>query len=151
ALLECTSVRGVERQTGVHRDTICRLAQRVGRHCYLLMDRELRNIEARLIQCDELWTYVGKHDKRLTAEEKKNDEIGSQFVFVAMDSATKLVPSFEVGKRTFATAHAFMYDLRRRLAGRPTIVTDGFSPYIDAVERTFGPGADFAQLVKTFQ
>jgi len=46
---------------------------------------------------------------------------------------------------------AFMYDLRRRVSGTPTIVTDGFQPYIDAVRGTFGRGAHYAQVVKTFR
>ncbi len=62
-----------------------------------------------------------------------NDEIGSQYIFVAMDAKTKLIPAFEVGKRTPQTAYSFMAELRRRLAGRPTIVTDAFPPYADAV------------------
>ncbi|HXO42693.1 MAG TPA: hypothetical protein VN999_14670 [Thermoanaerobaculia bacterium] len=107
-LVECCSIRAIERITGVHRDTVMRLGLRAGRHAYLAMDRVLRDIQAERIECDELWTYVAKKDKRLTVEDKLNDEIGSQFVFIGMDPATKLVPSFEVGKRNIATAHAFM-------------------------------------------
>ncbi len=52
ALLEGASVRSVERLTGVHRDTILRLMVRVGRHCFLLMDREIRGVRCELVQCD---------------------------------------------------------------------------------------------------
>jgi hypothetical protein len=80
-LIECCSIRAIERITGVHRDTVMRLGLRAGRHAYLAMDRELRDIQAERIECEELWTYVATKDKRLTVEDKLNDEIGSQFVF----------------------------------------------------------------------
>jgi hypothetical protein len=63
ALLECCSIRAIERITGVHRDTVMRLGLRAGRHAYLAMDRELRDIQAERIECDELWTYVAKKGK----------------------------------------------------------------------------------------
>jgi hypothetical protein len=43
-----------------------------------------------------------------------------------------------------------MDDLVLRLANRCQITTDGFTPYIDAVEWAFGAGVDYAQLVKVY-
>lgn len=77
ALLEGCSIRSAERLTGVHRDTIMRLLVRAGRHCYLLMDKQNRNLQARRIECDELWCYVQKKDKRLSPEEAKDETLGS--------------------------------------------------------------------------
>ncbi len=34
---------------------------------------------------------------------------------------------------------------------KPQLVTDGFTPYIDAVEDAFGGDVDYAQLIKLFQ
>ena len=42
-----------------------------------------------------------------------------------------------------------MVDLADRMnGGRPTIITDGFGPYLDAVDAAFGVDVDFAQLVR---
>ena len=38
ALVEGNSIRSVERMTGIHRDTVMRLAVRVGEGCDRLMD-----------------------------------------------------------------------------------------------------------------
>jgi hypothetical protein len=54
------------------------------------------------------------------------------------------------GKRTAENTVEFVPDLQYRVTGRPTITTDGFVPYIEAVERSFGANVDFAQLVKTY-
>ena len=49
------------------------------------------------LQIDEIWTYVQKKNRHV----RKGDspDIGDQWVFVAIDAETKLVPSFHVGKR----------------------------------------------------
>ena len=57
------------------------------------------------LQCDEIWTYVGKKQARLRPEERYTPGIGDQYVFIALDAETKLVPCFEVGKRNMNTAY----------------------------------------------
>jgi hypothetical protein len=52
--------------------------------------------------------------------------------------ASKLVPSFVVGKRSPATCWDFVNDVRQRVVGAPQITTDGFKPYIPAIDDTFG-------------
>ena len=44
ALAECNSIRSIERQTGVHRDTIMRLGVRVGEGCQILLDAKMRKL-----------------------------------------------------------------------------------------------------------
>ena len=109
----------------------------------------IRNVPAGVIQCDEIWTFVRKKDRRLNQIERHNPVIGSQYIFVAMDADTKLVPCYQVGKRIPEVANGFMLNLRERLVGRPTIITDGFDPYFEAVELAFGQNVRYAQLIKT--
>ncbi|MDQ6760479.1 MAG: hypothetical protein M3Z32_11550 [Acidobacteriota bacterium] len=44
ALCEGSSIRSIERTTGVHRDTIMRLGVKIGRGCTALMDAKMRNL-----------------------------------------------------------------------------------------------------------
>jgi transposase-like protein len=83
-----------------------------------------------IVQLDEIWTYVGKHERFVRPEENPV-EVGDQYVFVAMDSETKLIPSFCVGKRNFTNTWHFVQDLQQRLANRAQITTDGFRPYVN--------------------
>jgi hypothetical protein len=46
ALAEGSSIRSIERITGVHRDTIMRLGVKVGQGCTALMDTKMRNLPA---------------------------------------------------------------------------------------------------------
>ena len=149
AMVEGNSIRSVERMTGVHRDTIMRLVVRVGWNCEKLLDERMRGLRCRQVQADEIWTYVGKKEKRVGYGDDPT-EVGDQYVFVAMDSETKLIPCFRVGKRDSITTWYFIQDLQERLAGRVQLTTDGFRPYKDAVEDSFGMEVDYAMLVKVY-
>lgn len=43
-LCEGSSIRSIERVTGIHRDTVMRLGVRVGEACKKIMDEKFRNI-----------------------------------------------------------------------------------------------------------
>jgi len=152
ALVEGVSIRSIERMTGVHRDTIMRLLNRVGERCSRLLDQHMVGFRSRSLQVDEIWTFCKKKEQRLTGAEENNPELGDQYVFVAIDADTKLVPMFTVGKRDSENAHRFMSELRERLNGngRVQMTTDGFRPYLTAVESAFGADVDYAQLVKVY-
>jgi len=152
ALVEGNSIRSVSRMTGVHKTTILKLLVQVGERCQALMDATLRGLSPRSLQVDEIWTFVWKKQRRVTFEERFDPEIGDQYVFYAIDAETKLVPHFDVGKRNMVTAYRFMEGLRGRMNGhRFQLTTDGFVPYIGAVEMAWGADApDFAQLIKLF-
>jgi IS1 family transposase len=78
-------------------------------------------------------------------------ELGDVWTFCAIDSDTKLVPSFKVGKRDSVTANAFVADVASRMANRVQISTDGLRSYVEAVEQAFGSNVDYAQIVKIFE
>jgi IS1 family transposase len=149
AMVEGNSIRSVERMTGVHRDTIMRLVVSVGQNCERMLDENLRDLSCKLIQADEIWTYVGKKEKRVRYDDDP-EVVGDQYVFVAMDSETKLIPCFRVGKRNATNAYYFVRDLQERLKYRVQLTTDGFRPYKDAVDDTFGVDVDYAMLVKVY-
>ncbi len=148
-LVEGSSIRSVERITGVHRDTIMRLMIKAGAACAQLMDKKLSSLKCEDVEVDELWGYVAKKQKRVTPLDNER-EVGDQYVFVAMDAKTKLIPSYVVGKRNAENALHLMRDLSFRVTNRITLTTDGFAPYIDAVEDAFGANVNYSQLVKVY-
>src|SRR5438445_2457922 len=148
-LSEGCSIRSTERLTGVHRDTIMRVVEKVGAQCAYVLDQKLHNLKLDQIQVDELWGFVKKKQKRVTSTDNQR-EVGDQYVFVAIDATTKLIPAFVVGKRTSENALELMRDLQWRATNRFQLTSDGFRPYIQAVEKTFGGDIDFSQLVKLY-
>ena len=147
-LVEGNSIRSISRMTDVDRNTITSLLVRVGDHCTELLDSRMRNLRCNYIQCDEIWTYVGKKQKRVREDDPP--EVGDQWVFVAIDPESKLIPVVTVGKRTEETTWYFMQELAARLATRVQLTTDGFHFYRRQVEEAFGEDVDFAQLVKLY-
>ena len=150
ALAEGASIRSIERMTGVHRDTIMRLGVRIGQGCAKVLDRKMRGLDCKSIQVDEIWGFVGKKDKQMKETDDPN-LAGSVWTFCAIDSDTKLVPSFKVGKRDAPTTNAFIDDLASRLRNRIQLASDGFAPYFEAVEQAWGIDVDYSQIVKSYQ
>lgn len=147
ALTEGVSIRATERLTGIHRDTIMRLGVRVGEGCAALHDRMMRGIQVPVIEFDEIWSYVGKKQRRVQPGEVDK---GDRYTFIALDATRKAIISHVTGKRNEATTRAFVNDVWERIVNRPQITSDGWGPYIEAVAECFGDGADYAQLVKHY-
>lgn len=147
-LLEGNSIRSTERITELDRNTIMSLLVKAGERCQSLMDDRMRNLSLKHIQIDEIWTFVQKKNRRV----RKGDspEIGDQWVFVAIDADTKLIPAFHVGKRHLEDTRTFLWNLYARIEGRTQITTDGLNHYRAGIPDTFGLDVDFAQLVKLF-
>ncbi len=136
ALTEGCSIRAVERLTGVHRDTIMRLAVRVGEGCLKLHSAMMRDLRVNRIECDEIWSYVGKKQKMVKAED--GDMVGDQYTFIALADTAKAIVTYRTGKRTAENTQAFANDLRRRVIGSPEVSTDGFAAYPWAISLAFG-------------
>ncbi|MGO9516980.1 MAG: hypothetical protein ACLPND_08050, partial [Candidatus Korobacteraceae bacterium] len=148
ALAEGSSIRSIERMTGVHRDTVMRLGVRVGQGCAGLLDSKMRDLPCTRLELDEIWGFVGKKDKNVRLNEPR--PVGNVWTFCAIDAETKLVPAFKVGDRGIATARAFVSDVASRMRNRVQISTDGLRAYVEAVENAFGSEVDYAQIVKTY-
>jgi IS1 family transposase len=148
SLCEGSSIRSIERITGVHRDTIMRLGVRVGKGCAALMDAKMRDLSCSRLEFDEIWGFIGKKEKHVTVDD--GPECGDAWTFCAVDAQTKLVPAFKVGKRDAATANAFVQGVASRMRNRVQISTDGLRAYVEAIEKAFGSEVDYAQIVKTY-
>jgi IS1 family transposase len=148
ALAEGSSIRSIERMTGVHRDTIMPLGVKIGQGCTALMDETMRDLPCTRLEMDEIWGFVGKKEKHLKPED--GSDVGSVWTFCAIDADTKLVPAFRVGDRDAATANAFLADIAGRMRNRVQISTDGLRAYEEAIERSFGGFADYGQIIKTY-
>lgn len=148
-LAEGSSVRSTERVTGIHRDTIIRLMQRVSESCAKFSDKTLRDLNCKRIEVDEIWGFVGKKNKNINAGDNPS-EVGDQYTFVALDSNSKLIPCYRIGKRTAQTTAEFIDDLASRLHNRIQLSSDGFGPYVNAIKGTFGHQVDYAQIVKEY-
>src|SRR5262245_40835761 len=147
-LAEGSSIRAIERVTGIHRDTIMRLGVRIGQGCERLLDNLIRDLSCERVQVDEIWGFIGKKARTVSGTER--EYVGDVWTFVAIDADTKLVPSFRVGLRDATRANAFVADLAGRLRNRVQLSSDALRAYVDAVELGFGRQVDYGKIVKSF-
>ena len=145
-LTEGSSLRATERLTGVSRNTIMRLSGLVGTACDRLHHARMRDLQVSRLELDETWSYVGVKQKNLKPSSPA--EQGDCYLWLALDAARKAIISYRVGKRAATDAKAFVADLRGRVVNRPQITTDGYAPYVDAIEEAFGTAVDYAMLKK---
>jgi transposase-like protein/IS1 family transposase len=149
-LVEGCSVRSVERLTGIRRDSIIDLLLIAGERCERLMDRLIQDVPVSDVQADEIWSFVGKKERR---KKMDDDEIlGDSYCWVAIEARTKLVLTFVVGKRTAKDAYEFTRKLRQATSEtkRFQLTTDGLQAYIPAVDLNLSDRCDYAQLIKIY-
>ncbi len=150
-LLEGSSVSSVERATEVHHTTILKLLVLAGEKCERIMARKIVNVPVRDLECDELWSYCGKKQKRVRPGDDPN--LGDCYVFVSIERHSKLVVNIAMGKRDQQTTDAFVEGIRHATARTPfQITTDGFAPYRTSIPTTLHDRlTGYAMLIKVYR
>ena len=121
------------------------------RSCAAYHDENVREVNARLVECDEIWSYVYAKERNAAKAKGVVDAAGDLWTWTAIDPETKLIISWYVSQsRETEYAAAFMRDLKSRLAGRVQLTTDGLPSYVDAVAAEFVRDVDYTQLFKVF-
>ncbi|HEX6700407.1 MAG TPA: IS1 family transposase [Gaiellaceae bacterium] len=150
ALVEGNSIRSTCRMTGASRNTVMKLLVDLGTACSVYQDQVMRDLPCQHVQADEIWTFCYAKAKNVPADKPGAFGYGDVWTWVAIDSDTKLVPSFRVGPRDLQEARLFMMDVAKRLRHRVQLTPDAFRPYLNAVENAFDGDVDYAQLVKLY-
>jgi IS1 family transposase/transposase-like protein len=146
-LAEGLGIRAVSRLTGLHQQTVLNVLARAGSKAGRFLDTTVKNVQPESVQADEMFCFVGCKDRaNLTHDPFK----GSQYLFMAMDSKSKLIISHIIGQRTVSNTTRLLADLKQRVQGRFQLTTDGYEPYKVEVRRTLGKSVDFAQQVKQY-
>ena len=149
-LFEGNSIRSTSRIADVARGTVTKLLIDAGRVCGQYQADVMRDLPCRLVQVDEIWTFVYAKEKNVPRAKSAPPEAGDVWTWMAICAETKLVPVWRIGDRSGATAKDLMDDLRSRLANKIQLTTDGLKAYLEAVEGGFGSNVDYAQLVKLY-
>ncbi|HEY0545685.1 MAG TPA: IS1 family transposase [Pyrinomonadaceae bacterium] len=150
ALVEGCSIRSTVRMTGVAKDTVIKLLVDVGTVCAEYQDKTLRDLNCRRIECDEIWSFCHSKKKNVAPEHQGILGYGDVWTWVAICADSKLIPCWHVGRRDAHAAEQFINDLASRLKNRVMLTTDGFKPYLEAVEGAFGCEIDYAMLIKLY-
>lgn len=143
------SLRSCSRIADVSINTITKLLVDVGSACMQFHNDNVVNVNSKRVECDEIWSFVAMKQKTADCLGIE-DGAGDAWTWVGIDADTKLIISFLVGNRDAASANEFMHDIASRLRNRVQLTTDGFKPYLKAVENAFEDEIDYAQLIKIY-
>lgn len=149
ALVDGCSIAATARMTDVNERTITKLLLTFGAGAQRLHDRLVRDLTCALVQFDEIWSYVGKKEARRLPTDAPG--IGEAYTFTALDTLSRMVITWRVGRRDQHTTDAFITDLRARLVTAPQLTSDGWAPNITAVGTDFGTAVDYVQTVKNYK
>jgi hypothetical protein len=98
ALVEGCSVRSTVRLTGVSKGAVLRLLVSVGKACQEYQDVTIRNVPAKRVQVNEIWSFCYAKQKNATPEMwDRVGYAGDVWTFTAIDADTKLV--YKLGRR----------------------------------------------------
>lgn len=149
-LCEGSSMRSISRVADVSINTVSKLLIDAGRACAAYHDDNVRNVKARRVQVDEIWSFTYAKQKNVAAAKRKDLAYGDTWTWTALDADSKLIVSWLVGGRDSDYGIAFMDDVAKRLASRVQLTSDGHKAYLEAVEGAFGGDVDYAMLVKMY-
>lgn len=149
-LVEGSSIRATSRIADVSKNTVTKLLEDAGKACAAYHDANVKNVEAKHVQADEIWAFCYAKERNVAGAKAAPTDAGDIWTWTAMDRDSKLMISYTVGDRSQATAREFMFDLASRLAGRIQLTTDGHGGYLKAVTDAFSGDVDYAMLIKQY-
>ena len=149
-LCEGNSIRSVTRLTGASKNTVIKLMADAGKACAAFHDENVRNVQAKRIQVDEIWSFTYAKQKNVAHAKAAPDGAGDTWTWTAIDADSKMIVSYFIGGRDGECAMWFVDDLRSRLANRVQLTSDGHKAYLEAVEGAFGGDIDYAILHKVY-
>jgi len=149
-LVDGVGINATCRNVGVAKNTVLKLLAELGEACARYHDENVRNVKAKRIQCDEIWSFCHSKQKNVRPELQGTFGFGDVWTWTAIEVESKLIVSYLVGLRDGGYATEFIRDVADRLANRVQLTTDGHKAYLEAVEDAFGGDIDYAQLIKLY-
>ncbi len=115
-----------------------------------MLRKRIRAVAVNDLEMDEVWTFVGKKQRRLKPEEKGRTDLGDAYCFIALERTTKLVVAWHLGKRDNPNTWDFITKVRDATTGTFQLSSDAFGAYRNAVEIGLHDRAEYAQLIKLY-
>jgi len=149
-LCEGASMRSVSRLADVSINTVSKLLEDAGLFCAGFHDARVRNVKAKRVQVDEIWSFTAAKQKNVVTMKAPVAGAGDTWTRTAIEAQTKLIISHFVGGRDGDCAAWFMNDVSMRLANRVQLTSDGHKAYLEAVEGAFGADVDYAMPIRLY-
>src|SRR5437870_4951580 len=80
-LCEGSSIRAITRVVGVSKNTVTKLIEDVGSACAAYHDANVRNVKAKRIQVDEIWSFTYAKQKNVATAKAAPDGAGDTWTW----------------------------------------------------------------------
>jgi hypothetical protein len=128
-LVEGNSIRSTSRVCDVEKRTVLNMLKLAGDRCEALLTEQIHNVRVRDLELDEVWTFVGCKQKRLTLKPIEAGMAGDAYTLIALERTSKLVVAWHLGKRDRVNTEDFVSKIRWATApGWFDVSTDAFQP-----------------------
>src|SRR6476619_8013930 len=123
-LCEGSSMRSISRVADVSINTVAKLLVDACKACAAFHDAKVRNVKARCVQVDEIWSFTAAKQKNVAGIKRPVDGAGDTWTWTALEADTKLLITWLVGGGDSDCAIAFLDDLWDRLANHVQLTSD---------------------------
>src|SRR6266536_3170479 len=93
-LCEGSSMRSISRVCDVSINTVDKLLRDAGEVCATFHDKKVREVKAKSIQCDEIWSFCYAKKRNVATAKAAPEGAGDVWTFTAIDADSKLVLSW---------------------------------------------------------
>src|SRR5690606_1062140 len=93
-LCEGQSIRAITRITSVSKNTVAKLLSDAGAICAEYQDGAIRNVAAKRVQEDEIWSFTYAKQKNVAAAKAAPEGAGDTWTWTAIDADSKLAISW---------------------------------------------------------
>jgi IS1 family transposase len=139
AMNECLGIRSISRIFGIDKNTVLNYLEAVAGQCRKVSDYYLQGLHVEECQIDELWSFVRKKKKSLTAAEKWTKTIGDVWIMIAFDARNKILPEYQMGRRTAGNTRLLLKNFKTRTDGHvPFFTSDEFRHFPEAILSAYG-------------
>src|SRR5436309_4483523 len=86
SLVEGSSLRSISRVCDVSINTVTKLLIDAGRVCAAFHDAKVRDVKARRVQVDEIWSFTYAKQKNVAAAKRQDLAYGDTWTWTAIES-----------------------------------------------------------------
>ena len=145
-------MRSTARLCDVEKRTVLNILKIAGERCERFLEQTISNVPVRDLELDECWSYVFKKEGHKHPSEAKDDQIGDQYTYIAIERNSKLVIAWHLGRRDRQNTEQFIEKIRscHGYNQRFYVSTDTFIPYNDAINVRLWDRANHSIVVKVY-
>jgi hypothetical protein len=97
-LCEGSSMRAISRME-VSPNTVSKLLIDAGLACARFHDENVRGVQSKRVQCDEIWSFCYAKAKNVATAKAAPERAGDVWTWTALDSDSKMIVSYLIGGR----------------------------------------------------